>query len=660
MLKTSAARRRVPLCVMLGALIGCIAFFAVNTAASLDVTNVGWVLTGYTEKDILQHYTGWLFYRQSALGFPLGVAQNVNWPYGCAVTYTDSIPLFAIIFRFFSAMLPADFQYFGWYTLLCYLLQGASAALLLTLFTEHIAAVLSGTVLFVFSPILLERSFRHTALAAHFLLLFALYLYFANARRGFRYRWQYLALLALATTLHPYFLPMLFAVLFADLVQQAVRTRQWKKPLGFLLAAFAVVGATAYCIGIFSTASSGNATGYGYFCMNLNSLFDPLSTGGTVWSNVISTRPQGLGSADGFNYLGLGVLAALLPCAVLLVLTRRAAGLKALLRRHWMLLLCCGVLTVFAVSTTVLYCNTVLLRLSLPAWLDGLCSTFRSSGRLFWPVYYLIFLFVFSSLAQWQPKKAALRHLPVLLLAALTAVQVCDLSPALAAKRSYFAAPQAQYENPLQSKVWDELAGRYTHFCSLDETLYQAVYPAYYAAVNGMTTNDGFSARYDADTRKMEREATVSQLLLGQYDTDTLYVTSDYDTFRALARTAGSAAWAVRADAHWYLLIPKKAGVAAPSADENTAVYPDFPLEIVDYSDDNWTGGILNANHAVCAFYDDETTRPLLQDASALVCDGASYRILKKDYSDEGWVMVTLDIEDAGVLTGKVLTAERG
>ena len=33
MLKTSAARRRVPLCVMLGALIGCIAFFAVNTAA---------------------------------------------------------------------------------------------------------------------------------------------------------------------------------------------------------------------------------------------------------------------------------------------------------------------------------------------------------------------------------------------------------------------------------------------------------------------------------------------------------------------------------------------------------------------------------------------------------------------------------------------------
>ena len=68
----------------------------------------------------------------------------------------------------------------------------------------------------------------------------------------------------------------------------------------------------------------------------------------------------------------------------------------------------------------------------------------------------------------------------------------------------------------------------------------------------------------------------------------------------------------------------------------------------------------MNANHAVCAFYDDETTRPLLQDASALVCDGASYRILKKDYSDEGWVMVTLDIEDAGVLTGKVLTAERG
>lgn len=657
---TPLSRRRTRLCVALGALIGCIAFFAVNTAASLDVTNVGWILTGYTEKDILQHYTGWLFYRQSALGFPLGVAQTMNWPHGCAVTYTDSIPLFAIIFRFFSALLPADFQYFGWYTLLCWMLQGASAAALLALFSDSIPAVLAGTVLFVFSPIMLERSFRHTALAAHFLLLLALYLYCKNIRRGFRYRWQYLALLSLATTLHPYFLPMLFAILFADLVQHAVAVREWKKPLGFLLAAFAAVAVTGYCIGIFSTSSSGNATGYGYFCMNLNSLFDPQSTGGYVWSRVIPVRPQALGSYDGFNYLGLGVLAALLPCAALCAVTRRAGGLRALLRRHWMLLLCCLCLTAFAVSNTIVYSGKVLFRLPLPARLESLCSTFRASGRMFWPVYYLLFLFVFSVLAQWRPQRQALRRLPVLLLALLTAVQVCDLAPALAAKRSYFTAPQAQYRYPLTSPVWEELSGHYSHLCSLDESLYMALYPAYYAASSGMTTNDGFTARYDAATRADESAATIAQLMRGEYDPDTIYVTSKYETFRALAGAAGDKAWGVRLNWVWYVLIPKKAGVAAPAADETTAVYPDFPLSIPDHSDDSWTSGILNTNHAVCLFYDDVLTQPLLRDASALTCDGVTYRILKKDYSDTGWVMVTLDIEDANILLGKVLTPVKG
>ncbi len=654
------ARRRTQLFVLLGALMGFAAFFAVNTAAALDVTNTGWILTGYVEKDVLQHYTGWLFYRQSAFGFPLGIAQNMNWPYGCAVTYTDSIPLFAILFRFISAWLPASFQYFGWYALLCYVLQGASAALLLSLFSESLPAVLAGTALFVFSPVMLERTFRHTALTAHFLLLLALYLYCKNARQGFRYRRGYLVLLGLAVTLHPYFLPMLFAILFADLLQQAVRARDWKRPLGFLLAAFGVVGAVAWSIGIFSTSSSGNATGYGYFCMNLNSLFDPLSTGGVVWSRVISTRPQGLGSADGFNYLGLGILAALLPCAALWLRLRGFAGVRAALRRHWALLLCCLCLTAFAVSPTVLYCNTILLRPQLPAWLDSLCSTFRSSGRMFWPCYYLIFLFVFSALAQWKLKARALRAAPAVLLLALAAVQIWDLAPALAYKRSYFTAPAAQYEYPLQSGVWAQLAGHYSHFCSLDDSLYQAVYPAYYAAASGMTTNDGFTARYDAAARRQEQDATVAALQKGEYDPDTLYATSDYDTFLALARTAGDKAWAVRADRYWYLLIPKKDGVAAPQADADTALYPDLPLEIVDYSDDNWTHGIRNSDHAVCLFHDDETTRPLLANASALEYGGVRYVILGMDDSDEGWIMVTLDIEDAAALTEKTLTPISG
>ncbi|MEG1274869.1 MAG: hypothetical protein RSD27_04160, partial [Ruthenibacterium sp.] len=52
--------RRLLLALM-GALLGAAAFFCIHTGASLNVTADAWILDGYVEKDILQHYTGWLF-----------------------------------------------------------------------------------------------------------------------------------------------------------------------------------------------------------------------------------------------------------------------------------------------------------------------------------------------------------------------------------------------------------------------------------------------------------------------------------------------------------------------------------------------------------------------------------------------------------------------
>ena len=179
----------------LGAAIGAVVFLLVNTAVSLDVTNDSWLLNGYIEKDILQHYTGWLYYRQSPLQLPLGIATQINAPDGCAVTYTDSIPLLAVFFRLTEGLLPETFQYFGPYNLLCYMLQGGAAALLVRLFVDNRLLMGLGSVLFCTAPIFLERSFRHTALASQYLILFALLLYFRNQLHGFRFRFGYYLLL---------------------------------------------------------------------------------------------------------------------------------------------------------------------------------------------------------------------------------------------------------------------------------------------------------------------------------------------------------------------------------------------------------------------------------------------------------------------------------
>ena len=81
----------------LGALLGAAVFLLVYGLAPLDVANDAFCRGGYIEKDIQQHYAGWLFYRSSALGWPLGVTQAVNAPQGVSVAYTDSIPLLAVL-----------------------------------------------------------------------------------------------------------------------------------------------------------------------------------------------------------------------------------------------------------------------------------------------------------------------------------------------------------------------------------------------------------------------------------------------------------------------------------------------------------------------------------------------------------------------------------
>jgi len=485
-----------------GALLGAVAFFLINTGASLSVMNDNWIRSGYVEKDIIQHYTGWLFYRQSPLTFPLGMSNAMNYPQGVAVTYTDSVPLFAIIFRLLSPVLPETFQYFGLYTLCCYMLQGAAAALLISLFCSNTIMVLIGSGLFIFSPIMIERAFRHTALASHFLILFALYLYFSNKKEHWRYRVGYLLLVGFATMIHPYFLPMVFAILFADLLEHAVSTRSIIKPFLFLLAAFFVVGVVGFSIGAFSTPSSGGSTGYGYFCMNLNSLFNPTSCSGITWSHLLPVLPQGLGSYDGFNYLGLGILISF-PIAGISWIIQNSQWEKigSFLKNYWGLLISSVCLTVFAVSNTILANTRVLFTIPLPDFILKLGSIFRSSGRMFYPVYYLILLFTVTFFARFKKTKIG-----SLLLAVMLVVQVWDISPALAVKQAYFTSPSVSFENPMKSQFWDTISHRYAHMFSLDDTLVQALYPALYAADNRMTTNDGFTARYDVDYHHMDVE----------------------------------------------------------------------------------------------------------------------------------------------------------
>ena len=155
-------------------LLGALCFFAVYGVRVLNPLYDDWLLG---RGDLTQHYLGWCFYRQGAWTFPLGLTDRLAYPDYSSVIFTDSIPLLAIVFKLLSPVLPETCQYFGWWGLGCFMLQGFFAAKLLDRLRVGSLQVLAGSVLFILSPVVIEKMFRHTALGGHWIILAAIYLF---------------------------------------------------------------------------------------------------------------------------------------------------------------------------------------------------------------------------------------------------------------------------------------------------------------------------------------------------------------------------------------------------------------------------------------------------------------------------------------------------
>ena len=110
-----------------GALLGVLVFLAVYGVRVLDPTSVEWILNSLSP-DPIQHYLWWELFRRSPVHLPyIGANYNAVYPFRTSVLFTDSLPLAALFFKLLGGILPTRFQYFGWWGLLCYALQGGLA-----------------------------------------------------------------------------------------------------------------------------------------------------------------------------------------------------------------------------------------------------------------------------------------------------------------------------------------------------------------------------------------------------------------------------------------------------------------------------------------------------------------------------------------------------
>jgi hypothetical protein len=494
---------------LLPLLMGLIAFFMVIGPRALDPQNIAWLESG----DPATHYLGWVFFRHSPWTFPLGLNPSYGLELGSAIIFSDSNPLLAFLFKPFSSLLPETFQYFGIWLLACFVLQAWFAWKLLGLVTPNIALRYLGTGLFLFSPPMIARMGGHLSLAGHFLILAALYLALHPGVQRRRLAWG--SLLAVTALVHAYLLAMVALIWLADLAGRTLNGKLTRRDaLIELFMLFLLVSLCCWQAGYFSIGDGTVSGGFGLYRMNLLALVD---TNG--WSLVLPDLPEAGGDYEGFNYLGLGTL--LLAICAGVVLLRRATDFGSAVRRLPVLLWALIGLTLFALSNDI-GVGLLGFHYPLPEKIIQLANIFRASGRMFWPVFYVIvFAVIFLVVRGNRPRTA------VCLLAVALCVQVVDTRNGwVAVRNSRMLTPVAQWSTALRDPFWASAASHYANIRSLQpQNQSDNWLPiASYAAIHGLKTDTAYLGRMGTAALQQAQQKAKRMLETGQYDADSLYI----------------------------------------------------------------------------------------------------------------------------------------
>jgi hypothetical protein len=517
--------------------LGIAAFFLVVGIDPLLPNNIAW-LSG---QDPSQHYLAWSFFRHSPWTNPIGLNPQYGLEISNAIAFSDSIPWLAFLFKPFSAFLPEPFQYIGLWVLLCFILQAWLSWKLAGLITQDLfLRLLICGLLGLFAPPFLKRLGLHAALMGQFLILAALYLNLNNRNdpKAFRISsFYWLALLALAALTNFYLLVMVFGLWFAWVSDRLIaRQVNLKQAAIQTLLIISVIALCLWQTGYFVNSGAPiQAEGFGQYKLNVLSLFDA-----GRFSYFLKAIPHPEDLEEGFAFLGAGLLGLSVIYVIFFVkaLIGKAnqsaqSNLSTISPEHpsaafGPALICCLILfTLFALSNQISV-GPWTLTYSLPDSILQLAGILRSSGRFFWPVYYIIVFLLLCWVVEHFSRRSA-----VLILSFALAIQIMDTSAGWLPLRQTFAQLSENQAPPaLSGPFWNAAGERYTKVViwplrsGQTQEHWQAL--SYFASTHQMGTNAVYLGRR-ADPLKVEQsnQTVQAQLEHQQLSTDTLYVISN-------------------------------------------------------------------------------------------------------------------------------------
>ena len=497
---------------------------------TLNPYNIDWLMSAL--HDWGTHYLGWHFFKNEPWQFPLGNISNYFAPLGTNVGFTDSIPLLAIFFKLFSAILPENFQYFGVWLLACQLLAAYYTIRLFNRFRVHEFITFLAVIFIMANPVFLYRTL-HPALCGQWLLIGSIYLYFrdpANANRSLTHQF---ILLIVSALVNPYLCLMVLGFSFILPVKLAFYDKAISRArmILYLAITFASLIATWYLIGMITFGDNQGLVvqgGFGLYALNLNSLYN--ASGFSTFLPAFNTVSWH--QYEGFMYLGAGIFLLLL-----ILLFYRATGflLKRGVRnttdsirkeKHGLvpLYVLIALLTLFAVTHVITFNDKVLFTVPIPEIIIKLGDTFRASARFFWPVYYLIILFCLIGFSKTRMSMVA----KMLILVITLCVQLYDSKRLIAQyHRDY------QYSVPIRTQEWESLINEFDEiafvppFTATNLLHMDYQYFCYMAAKARKPINTGYVARSDSRATQNYLDSLQEKLNEGRLSPRTLYITTD-------------------------------------------------------------------------------------------------------------------------------------
>lgn len=459
-------------------------------------TNVDW----FNSKDLPIYQIGWNYFRDDIWRFPIGSNPNFGIYYQGSIVHNDSIPLFAIFFKIFNNFLPNNFQYFSLWILLSLYLQLFFSFKIIYKLTNKLIFSLISSLFFCISTILINRVGIHLALFGQWIILSAFY-FEINQNKNKLLNRNIITILSILINFYFTIMIVLFYI-FKDTYDLFKKKISLKSLIVESFITLIFVLSSMYVVGYFTiNLDDGFSWGYGFYNFNLNSFFNPQGSNNFEdfnWSFFLPIQQYQNGEKEGFAYLGISGIIFLF-----LFIWNLFYKKYEILYSNRKLLFISLPFLIFAISHKVNFGEINILTIPLNDYIYLILSSFRASGRLIWPVYYLIFIFGIIFIFKSFKDKS-----PTLIIFILLLLQIIDLYPGLVKYKLGSQYVSKSQDNEIKDEIWNNLSNKFDQIRLLEPKNNSRIFhkmSKYLQIENFRQTDISYLARYNRESIEKEK-----------------------------------------------------------------------------------------------------------------------------------------------------------